>query len=295
MQQIVLAVHGSVDPGSAPVLARLAARVRALASVPVTVAHLDHRSPSLADALRERPGALVVPVLLGDGYHRTVDIPAVARRFGSTVTRGLSGEPAVALALRDRLRAAERAAGGPADAVVVAGAGSSRPGGEDGTLRAVEQLARHLTVPVTAAYCSAGSPTPAEAVARLRADGFRRVALAAHLLAPGRFTRALAGVPGAWAVTEPLADHPLLAAAVAARCADASDTGRRRPADPPPGPHDTEARGAHADPPPGPHDTEARGAHADPPPGPPTAPHDTEDTARGRHPGPPPALLCWGA
>ncbi|XUL99682.1 hypothetical protein ACQ86F_21715 [Streptomyces venezuelae ATCC 10712] len=45
MQQIVLAVHGSVDPGSAPVLARLAARVRALASVPVTVAHLDHRSP----------------------------------------------------------------------------------------------------------------------------------------------------------------------------------------------------------------------------------------------------------
>ncbi|MEE1817986.1 sirohydrochlorin chelatase, partial [Streptomyces sp. SP18ES09] len=110
-------------------------------------------------------------------------------------------------------RAAERAAGGPADAVVVAGAGSSRPGGEDGTLRAVEQLARPLAVPVTAAYCSAGSPTPAESVARLRADGFRRVARAAHLRAPGRFTRALAGVPGAWAVTEPLADHPLLAAA----------------------------------------------------------------------------------
>ncbi|MFD8209247.1 sirohydrochlorin chelatase [Streptomyces sp. NPDC059695] len=233
MREIVLAAHGSVVAEAGVVVDRLVQHVRHLTSAPVTLAHLDHRAPSLTDVLRDRPGALVVPLLLGDGYHRSVDIPAVAARFGCAVTRGLSGEPAVALALRDRLRAAERAAGGPADAVVVAGAGSSRAGGEDGTLGAVEQLARHLAVPVTAAYCSASSPTPAEAVARLRADGFRRIALAAHLLAPGRFTRALATVPGTWAVTEPLADHPLLAAVVATRCADGEDTGRGRRVCPP--------------------------------------------------------------
>ncbi|MBD0710002.1 hypothetical protein BU197_16910, partial [Streptomyces sp. CBMA291] len=101
---------------------RLARAVRALTGAPVSVGYLDHRAPSLPEALAERPGSVVVPLLLGDGYHRTVDIPAVARAFDCAVVPGLAGERAVALALYDRLRAAERAAGGAADAVVVAGA-----------------------------------------------------------------------------------------------------------------------------------------------------------------------------
>ncbi|MEV8590098.1 CbiX/SirB N-terminal domain-containing protein [Streptomyces sp. NPDC051180] len=230
MRDLVMAVHGSARPGAAVPVGRLAEAVRRLGGAPVAVGYLDHRAPSLADVLAERPGAVVVPLLLGDGYHRTVDLPAVARRFDCAVTRGLSGEHAVALALYDRLRAAERAAGGPADAVVVAGAGSSRPGGDDGTLRAVEQLRPLLPVPVTAAYCSAAAPDPAAAVARLRARGLRRVVLAAHLLAPGRFTHALAAVPDTWAVTEPLADHPRLAGLVVARYTEAAGTGPRSPA-----------------------------------------------------------------
>ncbi|MFD4373951.1 sirohydrochlorin chelatase [Streptomyces sp. NPDC058486] len=214
---LVLAVHGSALPGAGAVVERLAGRVRRLTGAPVLVGHLDHQAPSLPDVLAGRPGAVVVPLLLGDGYHRTVDVPAVARRFACAVTPGLRGESAVSLALYERLRATERAAGGPADAVVVAGAGSSRPGGNDGTLAAAEQLGRLLPVPVTVAYCSAASPAPAEAVARARAAGFRRVAVAAHLLAPGRFTRALDGLPDAYAVSAPLADHPRLARLVAAR------------------------------------------------------------------------------
>ncbi|WP_369144757.1 sirohydrochlorin chelatase [Streptomyces sp. R44] len=70
---------------------------------------------------------------------------------------------------------------------------------------------------MTVAYCSASSPAPEEAVVRLRADGFRRIDVAARLLAPGRFTRALAAVPGVRAVTEPLADDPRVAEPVAAR------------------------------------------------------------------------------
>ncbi|MEU6976060.1 CbiX/SirB N-terminal domain-containing protein [Streptomyces sp. NPDC046371] len=220
MRDLVLAVHGSAVPEAGETVARLADAVERLTGAPVAVAHLDHQKPSLPYVLADRPGAVVVPLLLGDGYHRTVDIPSVARHFDCTVTRGLSGEPGVGLALYDRLRAAERAAGGPADAVVVAGAGSSRPGGNDGTLAALDHLEHLLPVPVVAAYCSAtgpAAPPVAEAVDALHARGFRRIAVAAHLLAPGRFAQALAALPDAWAVSAPLADHPRVAGAVAER------------------------------------------------------------------------------
>ncbi|MFJ5141332.1 sirohydrochlorin chelatase [Streptomyces sp. NPDC088707] len=162
-----------------------------------------------------------MPLLLGDGSHRTVDIPAVARPFDCAVTSGLGGEHAVALALYDRLRAAERAAGGAADAVVVAGAGSSRPGGNDGTLTAVRQPGLLLPVPVTAAYRSASTPAPAEGSRCCTPAACAGSLVATHLLAPGRFTRALATVPGAWAVAAPIADHARVARLVAARYAGA--------------------------------------------------------------------------
>ncbi|MEU6126674.1 CbiX/SirB N-terminal domain-containing protein [Streptomyces sp. NPDC047123] len=219
MRPLVLAVHGSALPGAGRTLRRLADRVERLGGTRPVIGHLDHQSPSLADALRGCPGAVVVPLLLGDGYHRTVDIPAVVadRGAGCVLTEGLSGDPAVALALRDRLREAERHAGVRADAVVLAAAGSSRPGGNDGALAAARQLRALLAdVPVRDAYCSAAAPSVPDAVARLRADGHRRVAVATHLLAPGRFTVALAAA-GADAVAEPLADHPRLAGLVVRR------------------------------------------------------------------------------
>ncbi|MEU8760863.1 CbiX/SirB N-terminal domain-containing protein [Streptomyces sp. NPDC048659] len=225
MRDLVLAVHGSAVPEAGATVARLADAVGRLTGAPVAVAHLDHQKPSLPYVLADRPGAVVVPLLLGDGYHRTVDIPSVACHFDCAVTPGLRGEPGVGLALHDRLRAAERAAGGPADAVVVAGAGSSRPGGNDGTLRALDQLAHLIPVPVAAAYCSAtgpAAPPVADAVASLHARGFRRIAVAAHLLAPGRFTQALAALPDVWAVSAPLADHPRIACVVAKRYKEAA-------------------------------------------------------------------------
>lgn len=106
---LVLAVHGSAVPEAGATIERLAESVRGLTGAPVVVGHLDHQAPSLAEVLASCPGAVVVPLLLGDGYHRTVDIPAVARRHDCLVTPGLSGVPAVGLALHDRLMEA----GGP--------------------------------------------------------------------------------------------------------------------------------------------------------------------------------------
>ncbi|MFJ2772047.1 sirohydrochlorin chelatase [Streptomyces sp. NPDC087300] len=207
MRPFVLAVHGSSLPTAAATLERLCDAVERLGGIRPVLGHLDHQSPSLAEALSE--SAVVVPLLLGDGYHRTVDIPAVVEGHGMdcVLTPGLSGEPAIAVALRDRLREAEERAGVRADAVVLAAAGSSRPGGNDGALVAARQLRALLPgVPVRTAYCSAAKPGVPEAVARLRAAGHGRVAVATHLLAPGRFTLALAGA-GADAVSAPIADH----------------------------------------------------------------------------------------
>lgn len=175
---------------------------------------------------------MVVPLLLGDGFHRRVDIPAVLEGTGCVLTEGLSGERDVARAVHGRLREAERRRGPytRADAVIVAGAGSSRPGGNAGTQACAAQLAALLEcdsgpdpVPVVPAYLTSAGPTVPEALARLQAAGYRRIAVAAHLLAPGRFTHALGG-SGAWTVSEPLADHPRLAGLVLSRYESARGT-----------------------------------------------------------------------
>ncbi|MEV7521635.1 CbiX/SirB N-terminal domain-containing protein [Streptomyces sp. NPDC091371] len=218
---LVLAVHGSAVSAAAATIGRLTAAVEALSGIRPVVGHLDVQSPSLADVVRRHPRSVVVPLLLGDGYHRRVDIPAVLEGTGCALTDGLSGEPDIALALRSRLRDAERRRGPytRADAVIVAGAGSSRPGGNAGTTACADRLAALLEcdpdagpdpVPVVPAYLTSAGPTVPEALAALHAAGHRRIAVAAHLLAPGRFTHALAGC-GAWTVSEPLADHPRLA------------------------------------------------------------------------------------
>ncbi|MFF4320982.1 sirohydrochlorin chelatase [Streptomyces sp. NPDC001568] len=216
---LVLAVHGSAAPAAAATVRRLTYAVEALGGVRPVVGHLDVQRPSLAEVVREHPGAVVVPLLLGDGYHLRVDVPAVLEGTGCHLAGGLGGEPAVALALYGRLREAERRRGPltRADAVLVAGAGSSRPGGNAGTETAAARLSELLAadrgpghVPVVPAYLTSAGPTVPEALAALRAAGHRRIAIVAHLLAPGRFTRALADAD-AWAVTDPLADHPRIA------------------------------------------------------------------------------------
>ncbi|MFD1325725.1 CbiX/SirB N-terminal domain-containing protein, partial [Micromonospora sonneratiae] len=75
-------------------------------------------------------------------------------------------------------------------------------------------------LPCLAGYASAASPTVDEAVARLRAAGARRVAVAAYFLAPGRLYESAAEAgreAGAVAVATPLAGVPELARLVLAR------------------------------------------------------------------------------
>ncbi|WP_306323037.1 MULTISPECIES: sirohydrochlorin chelatase [unclassified Streptomyces] len=109
---LVLAVHGSALPAAGATVGRLCDAVEARLGTRPTVGHLDHQLPSLKGALAS--GSVVVPLLLGDGYHRTVDIPAVVAAHGGggcRLTPSLSGASEVDTALYERLCAAEREAG----------------------------------------------------------------------------------------------------------------------------------------------------------------------------------------
>jgi sirohydrochlorin ferrochelatase len=239
---IVLVAHGSRDPRAASATRAL---VRAVVAerpgFQVRASYLDHTRPAPGHVLRalEAAGhrrAAVVPLLLTAAYHGRVDIPgaiAAARagglRMPVAVTDVLGPVDGVVdelllAGLRRRLGETGAAPGGPggADAVVLAAAGTRDAAARDTVDVAAAALGAALNVPCLAAYASATPPTAGAAVARLRADGARRVAVAAYFLAPGRLyeaARASARAAGAVAVAAPLEGAAELARLVLARVA----------------------------------------------------------------------------
>ncbi|MFD8754507.1 sirohydrochlorin chelatase [Kitasatospora sp. NPDC059577] len=220
MAPALLAVaHGSRDPAAVTATRALLRRVRSLRpELAVHCCFLDLARPTLPDALDRLAGSrpILVPLLLGTGYHVRVDIPAALTAAGLPhphLAPALGPHPLLAEALADRLTEA----GAPADApVVLAGAGSSDPAALADTARTARLLAARLGRPVTPAHLSAAAPTPHRAVADLRAAGHPRVALATYLLSPGFFARRAATTPAGW-TSAPLGAHPAVARLVLRR------------------------------------------------------------------------------
>ena len=214
---LLLLAHGTRDPAGSVTTERVAARARQALGVPVAVSYVDVRRPTPADALAGLPGPCVaVPMFLAAGYHVRVDVPEQLRATGRNdvlLAEAFGPDPLLVGAAAQRL---DEAPAGPDDAVVLAVVGSSDPRARaDGAL-AARRLGRVLGRPVTLATTAMGGPRVPEAVARLRAEGTRRVAVASWLLAPGLFHRQL-GESGADAVAEPLADHDAVIDLVARR------------------------------------------------------------------------------
>jgi sirohydrochlorin ferrochelatase len=227
---LLLVAHGSADP-------RAATATRALARAVGPAAHvsfLDHAGPRPDDVLDALAGAgarhvTVVPLLLTAAYHSRVDVPRVLDRAPAVLTVEVSDVlgpvgGAVPGLLLDGLCRRLAGAGGRYDAVVLAAAGTR----DEAALSTVEQSARalgaRLGLPCRAAYASASAPTAGAAVAALRAEGARRVAVAAYFLAPGRLYDAAvasARAAGAGAVATSLGDAPELVRLVRARAAAA--------------------------------------------------------------------------
>lgn len=236
---LVAVAHGSRDPRAPRAVEALLERVRDLRPrLDVRLGHLELNAPLLADTLRavsehasepasqQAPGraldgaageAVLVPLLLGRGYHVKRDLPAAAARASRLrvrVAAPLGPHPLLVEALRDRLR---EAGWTPGTAVVLAAAGSRDPDAAADTRDAAALLSERLGgVPVVAAYASAASPTVPEALRALAARGHHRPAIASYFTAPGHFaTRSAAAAPGPAAA--PLGAHPALARLVLQR------------------------------------------------------------------------------
>jgi sirohydrochlorin ferrochelatase len=189
---LVAVAHGSADPRAGAAIAELTDLVRDRApGLDVRTAFLDHAAPSLGAVLASIPPGrrvTVLPLLLTEAYHSKTDIPHLLARSHRTVTYGstLGPHPLLLRGLAHRLGLARHLYS--RTALVLASAGSSDPVANAviAELAADWQRAAGWQA-VLPAYASAASPTPAEAVARLRADGARRVVVATYLLAPGFF------------------------------------------------------------------------------------------------------------
>ncbi|MFK0151996.1 sirohydrochlorin chelatase [Streptomyces sp. NPDC090499] len=211
---LVLVAHGSRDPRALSTVRALVDRVRARRpGLPVRLGHIELNEPLLPDTLAALGDteAVLVPLLLGRGYHVKRDIPATAAAAGARtrVAAPLGPHPLLADTLHARLREAGWRPR-PASAVVLAAAGSRAPDSAADTNRMADLLAARLGVPVLPGYASAAAPTVPEAITALRARGRRHIALASYFTAPGRFaTECAAHAP--WLASAPLGAHDAMA------------------------------------------------------------------------------------
>lgn len=216
---LVLAWHGTRNPAGHAVIATITDRVAALlpgvdvhtAWVDVATAGGPHdRRQVLPDALAAAGDCTLVPCFLAEGYHVTHDIPEAVAASGRAVlvTPHLDGAGDGVLVER------AHEAGGAGDAAVLAVVGSRHLRAQAEVARVASRLSRRLGVPVTVADLF-GTPSVAERVADARAAGASDVLVLPYTLAPGLWTRRVAGL--GVRVAAPLGEHPSIAAAIAAR------------------------------------------------------------------------------
>ncbi|MCX5206589.1 sirohydrochlorin chelatase [Streptomyces sp. NBC_00237] len=220
---LLAVAHGTRDPDGTSATEELLARVRELRpGLEVVLAYVDVARPALPDVLATLRGDVVlVPLLLGTGFHIRVDIPealAAAPHVRARITRALGPHPLLATALADRLTEVRAPATGP---VVLASAGSSDPRSRADTAAMADLLTHRLGRPAVASYLCGGTPTPADAVAALHAEGHRRVAVSSYLMTPGFFARKAAATPGT-VTSAPLGAHDAVARLVLDRYDEAS-------------------------------------------------------------------------
>jgi sirohydrochlorin ferrochelatase len=226
---LLLVAHGTRDPAGAVVTESVAERAREALGVRVAVGYADVHGPAPAEALATLPGPCVaVPVFLAAGYHVRVDVPEQLRATGrhDVVLAGAFGpDPVLVRAAAERLA---EAGAGDGEAVVLAVAASSDTHAQADGARAARRLGRVLGRPVVLAPIVLSGPGGVPGVvARLRAEGARRVAVASWLLAPGLFQRSLERC-GADVVAAPLADHPAVLEVLRTRYAEAPATAGSR-------------------------------------------------------------------
>ncbi|HEV7976683.1 sirohydrochlorin chelatase [Amycolatopsis sp.] len=195
---LVAVAHGSRDPRSAATVRALVAKVaEAAPDVDVRVSFLDLSTPRVPDVLHRLHGEghreiVVVPLLLGSAYHARVDLPALvdevtAGRPGLRVTISdvLGIDPTLEAVALDRLSETGVEISEPGLGLVLAAVGSSNAPANAAVTRIAERWQARHGLPVVPAFASATKPDMPGAIAKLRARGAHRIAVASWFLAPG--------------------------------------------------------------------------------------------------------------
>ncbi|GAA1274907.1 sirohydrochlorin chelatase [Streptomyces aureus] len=193
---LLVIAHGSRDPRHAATVHALVREVRALRpGLRVETGFLDFNVPSVNGVLESLAAegvrdVVALPLLLTRAFHAKADIPAVLRQAPARLrirqAEVLGPSPLLTAALERRLyEAGLTLADKPTTGVVLASAGSTDPE----AIAVIAEIAREWRhtgwCAVRPAFASASLPRTEDAVARLRAEGVRRVAVAPYVLAPG--------------------------------------------------------------------------------------------------------------
>jgi sirohydrochlorin ferrochelatase len=221
-ETLILAAHGSADPRSSAVAEALAGRIRRLRQgLDVHATFLEQSKPfvgdALADVARRSATAVVVPMLLANAFHASVDLPAVIEASGASVRRAevLGEDPALVTLLGRRLSEIGASADQRDLGVIVVAVGSSKAAANTRTATLIPALAaRTRWAGTEVAFATGPRPTVAEAAVRLRRRGARQLVVAPWFLAHGRITDRVAETAAALGIpmAEPLGSHNLVAA-----------------------------------------------------------------------------------
>ncbi|WP_120521260.1 sirohydrochlorin chelatase [Arthrobacter celericrescens] len=217
---LIACAHGTRNADGQAAIRQVLAEIEALRpGLQVVEAYVDVQEPELSAVvagLPEGTAAVVVPLLLGTGYHVKVDIPkAIKARPEVTAAPPLGPDPRLAELLAERLREAGLRED---DGVLLAAAGSSLADGSVDSEEQARLLAGLLPNKVRVAYGASAEPKVPDGVAALRAElaeagpdgGAGRVVVSSYLLATGYFHDQLFKAE-ADVVTAPVLPSPVLA------------------------------------------------------------------------------------
>jgi sirohydrochlorin ferrochelatase len=192
MPHHLLIAHGSPDARHKAVMHTLANRVDER-GLPCSVAFLEHDTPSVQIALEALRGPVVtLGMLLGPGYHATVDVPRLLIGAPAAVTiddRGPLGTGTWLIPTVDRLIA--DAGGDPEAPVILATAGSTRAKARLALAGFASEMQRTRAGDVLVAVASGPGLSLEDAAARLSVDavpasvGTPRAVVVPFMIAPG--------------------------------------------------------------------------------------------------------------
>jgi sirohydrochlorin ferrochelatase len=185
----------------------------------VRAAFLEKTEPALPNVLAQTRNATVVPFLLADAYHASVDIPAVIDDVGRPVQRAqvLGEDPALLSVARLRLTEAGVSPYDDRLGVIVVAVGSSNAAANARTSTVAAALADGTRWAGTqVAFATGPYADLADTAAALRESGARRLVIVPWFLAHGRITDRVAkfAAHDGISMAEPLGSHNLVAATV---------------------------------------------------------------------------------